>query len=318
MSPLSIPVSIRRLLTVLLVCALALPGLLPWRLAADTTAAKLPELIPQATNIICHCRVSPDGKYMVTLGSINNLIWNLSSGLIENRIPDLFMPEDAIFSPDSRYLLIIRRSAYYPSTVVWDMQQGITVQSWDEDTIRFARFTPDSKQVWVGSDVKGSPLCTLSLRNIADGKVVRTVSGLTGIYSVSPDGMKAITSDAKSGPIVYEINSGQQLSRLAGCEDYYGEFSPDSNTYMAYSSGQSGDHDIGIWNCTTGEQVQTLPTDAAVDLATFSQDGSRVAASVANKTVIWDVGTGHVLQTLTHAPHPKLGPEMFDCIGIHA
>ncbi len=318
MSFLYMPVSRRRIIYAFIICSLALLGLLPWRLAADTTSANspsnlpldaqllekcsagitldhMPALIPQATDNICYCRVSPDGTHMVTWGGCHAYIWNMSNGVIENHLDGIVYPDDAIFSPDGRYLIFISlRRGLFPA-VVWDVQHGITLHTWDEN-IRFARFTPDGKQIWTccaeNTELSAPEHDTLILRNVADGKVVRTVPRLTGmVQDVSSDGTKAISQETNGELIVRTINSGQQLMRLPGGWRSQAVFSPGSNTVIASWTGNG----IDFWNCQTGSKMQTLPADAPF---VFSPDGKRLACITGNHTMIWDVQTSRVIQTL--------------------
>ncbi len=312
MSSFSKPVSRRYMLFALLVCVLAVPVMLSRRHVFHVILAQKVIMIPQAVDNVDYCRVSPKGKYMVTWQGDIAYIWNLSTGLIENHIDGILGPDDAIFSPDGRYLIFTNQRFRYFSNIVWDMKQRVIIHVWDN--IRFVSFTPNGKQVWTcrvkkyESYPRVPEQDVLELRDIVSGKVVRTASALTGqVLALSPDGTKVVINGQKGKAIVFAINNGVQLSQLPVLWlNVKFLFSPDNSTVISYDNYNR--KDIYIWNSQTGMLMQNLHTNEIFDFATFSPDGRRLAASfqqkanyghLQDKAVVWDVHSGRVLQTLT-------------------
>lgn len=114
----------------------------------------------------------------------------------------------------------------------------------------------------------------------------------------SPNGRLAVTASWDRTAIIWDANSGKQLTVLTGHSDrlYSAAFSPDSKQVVT----ASWDQTARIWNVEDGQLLCVLQghTDEVYS-AVFSPDGSRVVtASKDGSARIWDAQTGHQLFVL--------------------
>jgi WD40 repeat protein len=124
-----------------------------------------------------------------------------------------------------------------------------------------------------------------------------TVPNLSLSLAVSPDG-KTIVTDSLS---LIDVATGKEVRRLEGAAGAGAwtcvAFSPDARTTAAAVAGK--EWKVGVWNITTGKQIQHLGNGAAGSVVAFSPNGKILASGSRDNTIrLWEVATGKELRRL--------------------
>ena len=133
----------------------------------------------------------------------------------------------------------------------------------------------------------------------ATGRAIETGLGTIVAGAVSPDGRYVGAGDSKGAAGVWELSTGNLVSRLTGHAD--------AIAGMAFSAGSrlvgtaSYDHDARIWRVSDGRLLHELPHGAVASGVAFGPDGRWVATAGPERAVIWDLGTGNQLLKLAGA-----------------
>jgi WD40 repeat protein/class 3 adenylate cyclase len=140
--------------------------------------------------------------------------------------------------------------------------------------------------------------------------LLRTLAGHAGIVqsvAVSPDGKRAAGAGIDDVIIVWDIESGEELSKFEAHHDHtLGiTFSPDGKRIATCGE----DNKAGVWDATTSQQMLVLPATAPVNAVVFSPDGTHLATAHGDATAtIWDATSGEALVTLSgHAQAGRAG-----------
>ena len=193
---------------------------------------------------------SPDGRFLLT---DKEGVLVLRSALTANEIRRFAEPagfKSFAFSPDSRFVLIVREDK--TATLV-NVETGDAVGHFTGDE---ARFSPDGR--FVITSKEGTVLW-----NVATAKEERRFDGEAA--HVSSSGQLIITADSH-GSVLREISSGAEVRRFAGRSP---EFSPDDRLVVTHD-GQGP----AIFDRATGRELYHFDTTVdAVDGLTFSSDG---------------------------------------------
>jgi WD40 repeat protein len=111
------------------------------------------------------------------------------------------------------------------------------------------------------------------LRRVADGIVLRTVDGVTPMFS--PDGHTIATMLSKAGSpsiALWRIADGRQLMKVAGADPV---FSHDGRLVATVQRTAGGPDTIGLWNTADGAPIWSMPGDRIA----FSPDGQLLASA---------------------------------------
>jgi WD40 repeat protein/class 3 adenylate cyclase len=241
---------------------------------------------PQGTG--SRISISPDGKYMLTGGSVGEL-WELETGqmLHEFRVEGTTVGKVA-FSSDGNFVLTGNTDAI---AHLWDVKTGNEVRSFvgHTNTITSLTFSPDNKYVLTTSFDK-----TMRIWDINTGNELRrfTSPKVMNWVDVSPDGKWVLTGGGDGVARLWRIddrprlpiyNLGAIVSGLA--------FSPDGKRIVTAGGGGKA----RLWDLTTGYNLRDFVghTDTINYGTAFSPDGKYIVTGSWDATVrVWDVRTG--------------------------
>lgn len=211
-------------------------------------------------------------------------------------------------SPDGRRLASTNRQ---DTVILWDAETGEPAQVLHGHQGRSlgVDFHPDGHHL-VSTGWDG----TVRIWDPATGRQVRIFEehrgiAVTAIYS--PDGSRIAASYGDGSVHIRELSDGREVARFAADspEDLSPTltrmlaFSPDGRRLAACSNASVRGQvlsEVRVFDIATGRQVLTLTGhSAAVHVAVFSPDGSRIATGSNDMTAkLWDSGTGQEVFTL--------------------
>lgn len=210
-----------------------------WDLAKGTEIASMAHEVS-----VRSVDISPDGKYIAT-GSCDRTarIWDLSTGEIVHSLfhPDTHTILTVTFSPNGAYLVTGTRQSV--SIHVWEVSSGKEIaRMLHDDYVTAVDISPDGKYIAAGCDSRGHSIYVWEIRT---GKEVFHLYHDAGIYSIdfSPDGEYLLSSSQDLTVRVWDADTGEELSRLAGIGANTVSFSPDGDYVYA------GDYNenVQIW-----------------------------------------------------------------------
>jgi len=235
--------------------------------------------------------VSPDGHTVLSRGTDNAVkIWNW-------RVPELIhaldMPASNVaFSPDSR--LVAANDKLF-------RRQNTEIQTLAGHTgpVECVAFSPDGRTALSGSDDK-----TLTLWDLAAGKVLRTFTGHTdGLDSVafSADGRTALSASDDKTLRLWDLGAGSTIRTFTGhtATVRCAVFSPDGRTALSGSE----DKTLKLWDVASGKEIRTFTGHTGqVYTVAISPDGrTAISGSYDNTLKVWDLATGQVIRSINAA-----------------
>jgi WD40 repeat protein len=208
------------------------------------------------------------------------------------------------FSPDSRFLVW----AGYKIGYLWDLVAGreVGVLEGVGDSIEFLAFTPDGKQLIVGSKDEDLPNETGAIRiwDPASRKVVRQLKAPAETISygaLSRDGSTLVCLDAEGFFVVQDLAAGKHLRRLGKWDErsplHAIRFSPDGKILAAVGAARSSQRSEGLvrlWDVATGRELPRLAgLRGGLLAAAFSPDSRLLAVGGKDSAVhLFDLATG--------------------------
>jgi WD40 repeat protein len=244
---------------------------------------------------------SPNGKYVVS-GSEDKTasVWDVTT---EKKISQT-IHDGAVtvvtFSPDGKY---VASGSEDGIVRLWNPITGKEITHLRLDSrVSGASFVPNGKYL-VASGIYDK---TLHVLEMSTGKEISFLPQSPLNYEddswiivyLSPDSryLASVDINNPNSAIIWEIATGQEVSRIAQEGIRLISFSPDSQYVV---SGDS-DRTVRLWETATGKEIRTLTHDRVVESVVFSPDGKYVASGSVDKTArLWDVTTGKEMARLT-------------------
>lgn len=267
------------------------------------------------TDIVYSVRISADGKYIVTGGQDQRVIfWEVDTGKL------LWSGTDhnaSIFSTaiDTKGQ-IIASGASDGKIFLWNPTTGKVDRRINANTGGVYALAIDRTDRWL---VSGGADAKVQIRDFAasNPNAVNTLSGHTlDIYAIAIDPKSRwIASGGRDAkPMIWDLNNPKLLYTLAGPTLGITSlaFSEDGNTLAVGSS----DYTITLWNMTTSPPTQraklTAPNSDPVYAVAFHPLGNILASGTYNSHIIlWNLTTQTIQSTLTNAHNGTVSSLIF-------
>lgn len=194
--------------------------------------------------------LSPDGRFIVSVGGGGAFVWEAETGLLLREIE---------FGP----------------VLLGNPPRPVYSENWS------AVFAPNGTQVFIGSSREAR------LFDLATGTLVQSYLGHDGLVwaiDVSQDGQRLITGSGDNKARVFDVASGSLLQVLEGHSDFVMSVALSADGTLAITG--SWDTTARLWNSETGAEVQRWNLRRDVHAVGFSPDGSTVAAGLSNDEIV--------------------------------
>ena len=246
-------------------------------------------------------KLSPDGKLLAAAGERGTLVlFDATSGKLLRRLQGhdpkagaVGAVNSVVFDPQGRWLF----SGGEDGRIIrWSLPNGENLGVWQApEKVHSLALSPDGTTL--ASGLSGASK-QISLWNVADGKIIRTLDGHTSSIgspnglAFSPDGKRLASASYDDTARLWDWQQGKSLLTLKGHQNYVDTvaFSPDGKQLATASD----DQQIMLWDINTGHLLRSLQghKNNVFSLA-FSLDGSQLLSASRDNTLrLWDVASG--------------------------
>jgi WD40 repeat protein len=244
---------------------------------------------------------SPDGKTLISAGEDETIrFWDYSSRKQLRSIPTQHGTVRVVcYSPDGRMLA----TGHSDGTVIlWDAASARQIRLWRAHSAHLISlcFSPDGGTLLSASALETVP----RLWDIANGQEIHSYPGHRGAadwLTFTPDGKDLLSVGRERTLLRWDVATGQpqKLFELSGSRYDVFVLAPDRTRLAAWSH---QDGTLCLWDIGRtrdpvilgkfSRQPSDPPGNIRVQDACFSPDGRWLAASVSDKTHLWDTISG--------------------------
>ncbi len=210
------------------------------------------------------------------------------------------------FSPDGR---LVAFSGVAAPVSIWNLETGKRTRAFEEHGD--AAFSADGRCLAIANQA------TITIREVASGRVERRFASTGGQVRFSPDGA-SLAQSGRQAVLLRSINTGDELGRLPSRPgDQMDLFFPELGPQIAFSPDGKllvvATSPTRVWDVATREPLHVLAGHVGVVAGVaIGPDGRRIATGGADGTVrLWDARTGAELAVL----RGHIG--MVSCVAFH-
>lgn len=247
------------------------------------------------TDVVASVALSPNGQYgLSSSGDTTIRLWNIATGQeIQRYVGHKGMVYSVAFSPDSRRILsggddrVLRE---------WWVENAALVHRLEghEGLVWKAIFSPDGRTIASASVDE-----TIKLWDAQTGELTNELGGDIGeviAVSFNRDGTQLFsTSNQPDNRVrLWNVATGTVIHQYRGHTGGVNDavFLPDEKTFVS----GDGDGRIIRWDVETGEILNAVQTDEAVNKIVLSQDGTLMVSShMDNSVILWDLRTWRII-----------------------
>ena len=224
----------------------------------------------------------PDGNIIVSAGTHGIRLWDANTGkVLKTLTGDTWGASHVAFSPDGDTIVSVH---------------GIVIRLWDANTGEL-RKTLSAGLIGFITSIAFHP----------NDNIIASSHG--AILTYNDDGTVDVEKNDFSIRL-WDTNTGELLKTLTGHTELVSSvaFHSDGNTIVSSSSHGFIWYDVGtvdlgnddfsirLWDTNTGEQLKTLKTSSAYNVA-FWPDENTIVSSHVDRIRLWDRDTGKILKT---------------------
>ncbi|MEP7220466.1 MAG: hypothetical protein ABI876_16190, partial [Bacteroidota bacterium] len=237
--------------------------------------------------------MTPDGTRILLLTAKIPTVWDAVSGRKRFELTGhTGWVNTAAFSPDGKRIV----SAGRDSTVrIYDGNSGTTVRRFGPFPypVSSAMFSTDSR--YITAIVRD----TIHVFDATTGAELSAIHqkkfGGTSLRALfSPDGTNLLVWSGSEMPLtLYDFRSGRETQRLEELDEKGRSMGQSAIGYATFSPDGSRvaamSGDVQIWDATTGTLVERFPWDGQMSHSIFSPDGERIASGLNQRAAIWNI-----------------------------
>lgn len=254
--------------------------------------------------------ITTDGRRVLSTSGSSILIWRLKLQELPSRVQE---PDDVLEGHTDKITSICVSSN---STLIASSSTDKTIKLWNietqklivtlaqrKDPIYAVSFSPDGNLLAAGGNNKykcdGEKTTTIYLWDVHKRSLIKTFLGHSlrvNSVAFSSDG-KMLASGSTDGTIrIWDIASGDQLHVL---DEHRGKVSEVSFTPDDTHLVSSGERGFNVWRVETGELESSFSHQSTyVECFAMHPSGQIIAASGFDKTDIWDLRKGELIQSI--------------------
>ena len=260
-----------------------------------------------AGNPVHSVQWTPDERHVIATSSDGWCrVWSVETGRVvkEFLVPATF----ATMMPDGQHVLIASNTTKDLALYQWSTGEVIRRFVKPGDGAFWSLgVSPSGDRIAAGEGQPGS----CNVWDVATGKVLCTLAGHKGrilAVSFTPDGRRLVTGGDEKERLLWNVDSGQELTRWSMPEFDIGCL--DISTDGRYLAESGGSQEVVIRELATQKIVQTLRGHerAGIVKCQFLKNSPRVATSCFDKTIrVWDMTDGRELLAIRGFRHYQYG-----------
>ena len=248
---------------------------------------------------------SPDGKSLASSGYHEVLLWDVASGRLLQRIPQIAQRIFSIdFTPDgSRLAVASGTPGRAGETQLFDTTSGALLRTYltTRGPLFAVRFSPDGKRLATAGKDRVIRIC-----RVVDGKLLlRMPDHHKQVLDLnwSPDGSRLASAGHDKNAKVFDTRNGRQLSTYhkSAESDFAGliygiTFTPDGKRVVSCGN----DNRIRIWEASDAKLVRRIDSHQGTVFRVVATPNGTLFSCSADKTVrVHALESGKLLRTYT-------------------